>query len=258
MEGGQPDFAITKQPYLSVRNIPCFIDDAGRVLLERSWHHDLIQHLEYLTAFSLAAPLCRLPDDISNLIPIEDRLRTRLKLVPLPAQTSRVRALLRPPATFLALWRAVGEAEIVQSGVVGWPYPLGWLASPIAAFRRKKLLIIVESAPWRAAVPIGSAASSRIGKLRRQLEASVYERLARFWCSRADLSFYTQPYYLTEFHGSGKGAAYVAPAIWINAGDILDNVKARALWDAKLLEPVRFLLPEGLWRKRGSKFLSPQ
>jgi hypothetical protein len=31
------------------------------------------------------------------------------------------------------------------------------------------------------------------------IEANVYESLARYWCSRADLSFYTQPAFLGQF-----------------------------------------------------------
>jgi glycosyltransferase involved in cell wall biosynthesis len=251
MLGGPEDFAIVKKPYLSVRNMPYFVDAGGRVLLERAWHHDFVQHLQYLTALTLAAPLWPMPADTANLVPIEEGLRARLKLVALPMQNSRIRALAHLPRTFMALWRAIGQAEIVQSGIVGWPYPFGWLASPIALIRRKKLLIVVESAPWRTPARVGSTTAS----LRRRLEAGVYERLARYWCSRADLSFYTQPAYLEQFHGNGKGPAYVAPATWVNSEDILDDAEAQSLWDAKLLEPVRFLFAARLVAEKGVKVL---
>ena len=61
MESGSEDFAIVKCRYLAVQNIPYYVDSAGRVLFERSWHHDLIQHLHYLPEFMLAAPLRPLP-----------------------------------------------------------------------------------------------------------------------------------------------------------------------------------------------------
>lgn len=251
MVGGAEDFTIIKRPYLSVRNMPYFVDAGGRLLLERAWYHDFIQHLEYLSSLTLAAPLSPLPVDMTNLVPVGDALRARLKLVPLPMQTSRIRALARLPATLLALWRAIGQAEIVQSGIAGWPYPLGWLASPIARLRGKKLLIIAESAPWRIPATVGAPAVSA----RRQIEASVYEGLARYWCSRADLSFYTQPAYLEQFHGNGKGPAYVAPATWVNAEDILDDIQARSLWDAKLLQPACFLFAGRLVEEKGVKVL---
>jgi hypothetical protein len=81
--------------------------------------------------------------------------------------------------TFWILWDAVGQAEIVHSGIAGWPYPLGWMANLIAKLRRKKLLIIVESARWRIVEKALVTAS-----VLKRLEASVYELLARYWCSR--------------------------------------------------------------------------
>ena len=250
MESGSEDFAIVKCRYLAVQNIPYYVDSAGRVLFERSWHHDLIQHLHYLPEFMLAAPLRPLPSDMDDLVPLEESLRAQLRLIPLPSQTSRIRALFQLPRTFSALWRAIGQAEIVHTGIGGWPYPLGWLANPIAQLRGKKRLIIVESAPWRITAKTGTTAP-----LRKRVEANVYERLARYWCSRADLSFYTQPAYLAQFHGSGKGPAYVAPASWVNAEDVLDESQARSLWDAKPQEPVRFLFAGRLVAEKGVKIL---
>jgi glycosyltransferase involved in cell wall biosynthesis len=243
-------FATINSPYLLVLNMPCFVDSNGRVLLERTWHHDLIQHLYYLPVFSLAAPLRPLPPDTAKLVPIDDCLRAQLRLAPLPPQTSRIHAIAQVPRTLWALWRAVGRAEIVHTNVGGWPYPLGWLASPIAKLRRKKLLIIVESAPWTLAATADAAAP-----LRRRIEASIYERIAKYWCSRADLSFYTQPAYLKRYHGNGDGPAYVTPATWVNEDDILDDAQARSLWDAKMAAPVRFLFAGRLHEEKGLKVL---
>jgi glycosyltransferase involved in cell wall biosynthesis len=235
---------------LAVQNIPYFLDAGGRVLFDRSWHRDLIQHLEYLPEFTLAAPLHPLPADTDNLVPLEKELCARLRLVALPPQTSRITAFLQLPATVRALWAAAGQADIVHTGVAGWPYPLGWLANPIAQLRGKKRLIIVESAPWRITAKTGSTVP-----LRKRVEAGVYERLARYWCSKADLSFYTQPAYLSQLHGDGKGPAYVTPASWVNNEDVLDDSQAQSLWDAKMLEPVHFLFAGRLVAEKGVKIL---
>ena len=40
-------------------------------------------------------------------------------------------------------------ADIVHTGVAGWPIPLGWVVTPIAKIQRKFYLIICESAFWR-------------------------------------------------------------------------------------------------------------
>jgi glycosyltransferase involved in cell wall biosynthesis len=245
MTSGLEDFAVLDRPYLAVTNIPYYLDAGGRVLFERAWHHDLVQHLRYLPAFTLAAPLRPVPQDLSDLVPIDEGLRARLQLVPLPPSTSRWRALAELPWTLRTLWRAVGRAEIVHTGIAGWPYPFGWLANPIAKLRGKKILMIVESAPWRP-----TCADTAVS-LRKRVEAAVYERLGRWWCSRADLSFYTQPAYLDCFHDSGKGPAFVAPATWVNDEDILDEARARSLWDAKMHEPVRFLFAGRLVEEKG-------
>ena len=127
MPDSSEDFARITVPYLLVLNIPYFVDASGRVLLERAWHHDLVQHLHYLRVLALAAPRRPLPADTTQLVPIEEGLRERLGLVPLPPQTSRIRAIAELPRIFWALWRAIGQAEIVHTGVGGWPLPLGWL-----------------------------------------------------------------------------------------------------------------------------------
>jgi glycosyltransferase involved in cell wall biosynthesis len=243
-------FFVINRPYLVVLNMPYFVDAMGRTLFERTWHHDLIQHLHYLPNFTLAAPLHSLPTDTANLVPIGEGLQARMKLVALPSQTSRMRALAQLPKIFRTLWHAIGQAEIVHTSVAGWPYPLGWLTSPIALLRRKKLLIIVESAPWRPTSKPGTNVP-----MRSRVEASVYEFMARVWCSRADLSFYTQPAYLNQLHSHGKRPAYVTPAVWVNAEQILDDSQARSLWDAKVREPVRFLFAGRLVAEKGVRTL---
>jgi glycosyltransferase involved in cell wall biosynthesis len=247
MADGSEEFAIISVPYLLVLHIPYFIDALGRVYLERTWHHDLVQHLHYLRALTLAAPFRPLPADTAQLIALDEGLRAKLGLVPLPPQTSRLRGIAELPKIVWVLWRAIGQAEIVHTGMGGWPLPLGWLASFIAKLRRKKILIIVESAPWTS--------TGKNAPLRKRVEASLFEGMSKYWCQRADLSFYTQFAYLERYHRNGKGPAYIAPAIWVNAKDILEDKQACLLWDAKIREPVRFLFAARLVVEKGVRIV---
>ena len=240
MSTNTDQFRILDRRYLSVSNIPYFVDEDGRILLDRAWHHDLIQHLEYLPGYVLAAPRRTAPAEKADLVPLDAETQKRMKLVPLPAPASRAGAMLSLPRTLVRIWRAVGRSDIVHSGIAGWPYPLGWLAVPLARIRRKKIVMIVESAPWR------SPAGSRHPTLRKRVEAAVYETLGRWGCGLADVSFYTQPAYREQFHRRGRGPAFVAPATWVNAEDVLDDGQAEASWDEKTRQPVRFLFA-GRW-----------
>ena len=241
------DFSTIGRRYLGVTNIPFFVDGGGEIVLERAWRQDLIQHLAYLPDFVLAAPFQPVPADATDLVPLGPEVRDRMRVIRLPAQSSRLRALADLPRTALALWRAVGDADIVHGGIVGWPYPLGWLALPMARLRGKKTLVVVESAPWRSA--------SKQGRLVKRIEAKAYETLGRWSCQLADLSFYTQPAYRTQFLRHGRGPGFIAPATWVNDEDILDDDQARAAWDKKTAEPVRFVYAGRLVAEKGLEIL---
>jgi glycosyltransferase involved in cell wall biosynthesis len=240
------EFSTIDRHYLGVTNIPVFLDSNGDVLLDPAWRHDLVQHLAYLPTFVLAAPVRPRPSDRTDLVPLGPEYQDRLQIIRLPAQASRMGALADLPKTALALWRAVGRADIVHSGIAGWPYPLGWLAFPMARLRGKKTLIIVESAPWR---------NLANGTLTKRIEAAVYEALGRWSCRLADLSFYTQPSYRAQFHARGRGPAFVAPAAWVNEEDILEDGQAAVAWDEKMARPVRFVYAGRLVAEKGLEVL---
>ena len=237
------DFAILNRPYLMVTFIPVYKDEDGGLWLEHSWHHDLTQHLNYLTDFRLCAPV--LPkDNQPGLVRLDLPQDGRLRVLPLPAQSSKLAALRSLPKVVSALWRAIGDAELVHCGVIGWPYPLGWIANPIAVLRGKALLVVIESSwlrnnpepkePWRFA-----------------LLNAVSNSVAHWSCKHADVAFYTHSAYRDTLHVGDPATGYVTPAIWINDEDILDDVAARRLWSRKVSEPVRLLLAGRLIADKG-------
>ncbi len=245
-------FCILDRRYLSVTNIPYFTDGGGRVLFDRAWHHDLVQHLEYLPGYILAAPrreLSPAQHEGAELVPLDDETQKKIRIIPLPDSRSRVRALLDLPKTVATVWRAVGGSDIVHSGIAGWPYPMGWLAIPMARARGKKIVVIVESAPWRR------PANASVVPLRKRIEGAIYETLGRLGCRLADVSFYTQPAYLDQFHGRARTPAFVAPATWVNAEDVLDHERACRAWDEKARQPVRFLFAGRLVAEKGIEIL---
>jgi glycosyltransferase involved in cell wall biosynthesis len=154
-------------------------------------------------------------------------------------------ALLQLPYTAGVLWRTIGQVDIVHSSVIGWPYPLGWIANPFAVLRGKRLVIVVES-PWRV------GGMGRRGWKRRLLDMDpLREWLARWSCKRADLALFTHSRYRDALHTNKHGNAYVAPAVWVNEADILDERAAEDGWATKAGQPVRILFAGRLAAAKG-------
>lgn len=215
-----------ERPYLLVCPIPHYLHADGSIWLDRLWHHDLAEHLTYLRYLTLLSP--RLPwsvgDDLVRLEPPGD---TDFRVVPIPALDSLWRILWRMPSIVGTLWNAIGRADIVQSGIAGWPIPIGWIASPITLLRGRKLLLVVESAFWR--VPEGQHANLKV-----RLRGTVTELLGRYFVNRAHLLLFTQPSYRASLLTTGKGKAFVIPATWINENDLLSDEEAERSWDRKV------------------------
>ncbi len=234
--------AAIDRPYLLVTFIPCFVDDNDGIWLEQGWHHDLVEHLQYLKDFTLCAPKLRKGAQ-PNLVPITVPEGVRFRYIELPDQTSAGKALLGLPRTALVLWGAIGRTEIVHSSVIGWPYPLGWIANPFAVIRGKALVIVVESS-WRSE-------PFRSRSLIRRLWDTAKELAARWSCRHADVALFTQSFYRDSLHSGAPERAYVTPAVWINEADILDEAEAQRDWDRKLAEPVRLLFAGRLVTGKG-------
>jgi glycosyltransferase involved in cell wall biosynthesis len=220
------DVPAISQPYLLVTPIPYYVDGEGAVWLDQLWHRDLIEHLRYLTNLILAAPRLSKPER-RELVQLEAPPGAEIRCVPLPSLDSTSSALAGLPRTIWALWRAVGDASIVHSGIAGWPYPLGWIANPIALLRRKRLIIVVESTPWRLTGAEGEGWKAGV-------RAALSEFVGRWWVNHAHLAFFTQQGYQESLATRCRGDAYTTPASWINSEDVLEDAAAERSWRAKL------------------------
>lgn len=206
------------EKYLLVSNIPVWLDAEGSHGVAPLWRKDLLEHFVYLPHFVLAAPLSTgssqgAPESLAGM---------PLKVKALGPQRSLFHALLTLPRTLWRLWHAVGQAEVIHCGIAGWPIPLGWLSAPIARCRGKFLVVVVESAPWRTAV-------SRKEKIR----AAIFERMARWCVGMADIAFFTQQEYRDSMLLRRKERGHIIHASWIDAGTVLTQELAQAVWRDK-------------------------
>lgn len=241
---GSDELAVIRARYLHVSMTPTYVDAEGGLWLERSWHRDFIAHFDYLKSLVSCAP--RLPRGSEpDLVRLELPEGADLELVHLPPQTSYLGVILSFPKTAWILWKSVGRAEIVHSGVGGWPFPLGWIVNPITWLRGKRLLINIES-DWR----LGNAGRRRLRQRLVDMDP-LRDRMARWSCRRARLSLFTHVNYRDELCGKDSPKAHVAPAVWVNDSDIAESSAAERLWDAKVGEPVRLLFAGRLVAEKG-------
>lgn len=227
--------------------IPYFYDDLGHIWLDELWYHDLVEHLRYLPDLTVLAPCAPYNAvDGGNLVQVPPNLSDRLQFTGIGPELGSMReAGLRLPSMIRSVWRAVQQADIVHSGIAGWPIPLGFVVNPVAVFLRRPLIIVIESAFWR--IPTDEDAS-----VKRRVRSSLTEVFARWSLRRARLAIYTHSAYQDTLPVGRKGIGAVIPASWIAASDIITEADLSQLWASKT-ETVRFLFPSRLTAGKGAQ-----
>jgi glycosyltransferase involved in cell wall biosynthesis len=219
--------------YLLVVNIPLY-RDASDIVAGLLWFKDLLGHLDYLENFAIACPVLdgRPPEETVSLS--ADRRFASVDIIELPAATSVLHALFALPRTVRRLWKAIQNADIIHTVVAGWPIPYGWIVTPIAKLFGKKVVIIVESAPWRLN-------PGRLVTFKLRLAALVYETLAHWCVSRSNLAIFTQEDYRRSLLRRNGAKGHIIHASWIDEDVIISDEEARNIWQRKLNRPSREL-----------------
>ncbi len=213
--------------YLLVTPIPWYINERQDILIDRLWYHDLIRHLDYITHLTILAPRINVKAGKTNdLDLIEVGAHHAIEFAALPAPENFAQAVFALPKLFSTFWNNIRKSDLVQSGVAGWPLPLGFIANPISVFLRRPLIIIIESAFWRLS---GCGPFS----YKQRLRASVTEWMARWSVQRARLAIFTHQGYLAELGEPYNGRAIINPAAWIDESSIMQENDVETVWDAK-------------------------
>jgi glycosyltransferase involved in cell wall biosynthesis len=224
LSGNQP---ILKHYLLVTFSIPFYIDEQGHRYLDNLWIKDLIGHFVYIKNLTLASPCIYAspPKDNSRIDNMPEF--SGVKFIDLPKANSTIEGLLDLPQMISILWKAVGNNDVIHTGIAGWPIPESWVLTPIALLRKKFNYINVESAFWRL-VP-GSSNS-----LKSHIRASIVERL-NCWCiNHADLTTFTQDQYRQSLLTRDPSQGYVVHASWIDEEVIISDTENRDLWAEKL------------------------
>jgi len=241
------DFVLDLR-YLLVINIPCYVDDAGIHRVDPLWHKDILGHMACIRDLRLAAPARSGPAEHPLVdVPPEAGVGV-LHHVDLPPCRSTLAALATLPRAAVALWKAIGRADVVHANVGGWPISYGWLAVPMARLRGKFVLTNVEAAGWRVAFREPS-------RPKEFVRAVIYEGMARLCVNLSLLMTCTHSGYRDSMLLKGRhGRGHVFSATWIDAGDILPQEEAEALWAAKIGDakrPLRVVFAATLTKLKG-------
>lgn len=232
--------------YLLVMPLPCYVDKSGTIYMDRLWRMDFLKHLEYINNLTLACP--QLPVDYAN---------TDLEKVVIP-EGSKVTFLATnfhqsflgmcaaTPRLVKMLYKAIKSADIVHSGVIGWPFPIGWIANPIALALNKPLVIVIESLHWRDA--------SYNNTIARKTRSKLLELFAKFFVRRATVATFNQPYFRDSLTKPDKPRhTLVNPTVWLDEKDILDDIAASDSWRTKESQntPIRVVFAGRLVASKG-------
>lgn len=236
--------AQISQPYLLALNIALVIHE-DKFWADKSWAKDLLRHTDYIKNLTLFCPVeHREPPQGWEALPVD-----QVRIVGYPAPHSGGKFLRDMPSILRRLWSEVGTAEIVHSGVAGWPIPLGWLATPMARVRGKKIVVIVESAFWRASHGVTF-------NIKQRMKAGAWEWMARKCLQQADYAAYTQVEYQRTLPSPRANGGALVQASWINAIDCVSHIEAEADWELKVGQQRRYLFASRMIASKGTAVIA--
>lgn len=207
--------------YLLVLHIAVYRDADGVRWTDRLWYKDLIEHVVYINNFTLACPCIDVDTPPSDQVKVDD---ARVQFVDLPGRRKLTLGLL---STASRIWRAVGQADVVHTGLGGWlPVSLGNLTLMAATLRKRFVFVNIESSPWRL---VPGVRASWLEKLK----AGVAEWVNRRWIERADLAIFTQARYKQTLMTRHLDRGHVIHASWIDAAIIASPAQAEKSWADK-------------------------
>lgn len=240
-------FSKIPVPYMLLSLLPHYVDAKGDFWTDQLWELDLWRHTQYLEDLTIVAEVLPHDASITNLARVRRHPKHRLRISGLKSQGTYLAAIVGLPFNVWKVFSEVRKASVVHSGVIGWPFPLSWVANSCALFLNKALVLNIESAPWRR---------TRSDFLGPQL-SRIHERCASYFMNRADLAIATQPSYLTTLRTAPvRGSSFVNPATWINEANLIDPAVAERTWDTKEKESVpRFLFASRLLKEKGVEIL---
>lgn len=234
---------LTGRRYVLSSLVPFHRDAHGRPWVGDLWHRDLMMHLHYIPDMLVLA--AETPDRSDDMVPVEPDDGQRIAFLATgPVLTGRRQLPAALPGMARAMRRALAEADVVHSGVAGWPIPPGVLLNPMTVRRGLPLIIAIESAFWR--IPEGTRAGPRW-----RIEAAATERFARWSASRAALGIYTHRSYAETLPVGSDGMSAVTPASWIRQEDVVAEDRLEPLWQAKP-DGLRLLLASRLTVEKGT------
>lgn len=238
--------ALRGRRFLLASVVPFRVDSTGTVWLDSLWHRDLMAHLRYMSDLTVLAPALRFEPG-ADLVAVGPETAASLRFRALPEAGSLAAALRTLPRVMNVAQDEVRRADIVQSGVAGWPLPLGLVVNPLAALLRRPLIVNIESAFWRPSGPGPHGGRAR-------LRAALTEALATWSVRRARLAMFTHSGYRDQLAGDRGVETIVAPASWISESDILTEDAAAKAWSDKPAA-VRFVMAARLVPEKGVPLL---
>lgn len=234
--------------YLLTVPIPFYKDPEGGIWLDQLWAIDLVAHLDYLEKLTVLAPCHEITAPTSNMVKISVTEGAEIHFMSLGLDgRGALSAILSLPKCIGQVWRAIGNSDLVHSGIAGWPIPPGLIVNPVAVIRHKPLIIVIESAFWRLQ-------EGRNAKRRERLRAFLTEAFARWTLRRADFAVYTNKGYRDSLPIGPEGTGLILPASWIAETDILTEAQASAQWQDKPSIP-HFLVASRLVEEKGISLL---
>ena len=226
---------IIKQPYVLVLNVELYSHN-GQYWAEPLWHKDLLLHFSTIEYLTLACPVRDIPPPPSWIACDT----SGLKIVPLPA-LGRL-SWLRIPEIAWIIHRAIRDAVIVHVGVAGWPFPLGWIATPLARRTQKVIVIVIESSFWRV-----DEAKASVFKI---LKSRIFEQLNIACIKKSDICFFTNEAYCQELGHGAPGTLHVLPASWLDERQLIEpkNIsdKFKQIHEVRLLFAGRLTEAKGI------------